>query len=297
MRELLRMTYALNENSSQEDTLVTFIFWYYMTSMTQTKTNHIIVNLVSQGFLQVSGQDAKKLLQGQLTCDLEKITPSQSSLAAHCNPKGRVISFFRIFMIQNDYYLQMPKNLLPIALAALQKYAVFYKVSLTDASTLLQKIGISGNPPTITPDLTSIAIPGNRYEIIGSPTTISKLWDKLTLTAQIASETNWKHLDIAAHIPTIYPETSEKFLPHELQLHLLNAISFDKGCYTGQEIIARMQYLGKLKNHLYRTEIKADSPPQPGAEIMTESGSNGHIVDCCQIDYNTFEVLLITQKL
>jgi len=260
----------------------------------------IIVNLTSQGFLKVSGSDAKKLLQGQLTCDLEKITPTQSSFGAHCNHKGRIISFFRLLMIDNDYYLQMPKNLLPLALAALQKYAVFYKVTLTDASTALQKIGYKHNlfdkNSPLFQDITMVELSSDRYEIIGQPTSIKKIWDSLAEFTAIATEDIWKYHDICAKIPSIYPETSEQFLPHELQLPFLNAVSFEKGCYTGQEIVARMHYLGKSKNHLYRTHIKLDSPPKLGGTFLTESGNSGHIVDYCQIDYNTFEILFIAPE-
>jgi hypothetical protein len=258
--------------------------------------NNTIVKLTSQGFLKVSGTDAKKLLQGQLTCNIEKITPEHSSLAAHCNPKGRIISLFRLLMIGADYYLQMPKSLIPIALAALQKYAVFYKVSLSDVSDNLQVIGISGMPPTLSEEITLLPLPDGRYEIIGHPAALANLWQTLCSSTQIIEENVWKQRDIQLSIPTIYPETSEQFLPHDLQLPSLNAVSFDKGCYTGQEIIARMQYLGKLKNHLCHIRIALDLPPQPGAEMKLESGSTGHIVDYCQIDYNTYEILLIAPK-
>lgn len=265
-----------------------------------TQDDDFIVNLVSQGFLKVSGNDAKKLLQGQLTCDLEKITSTHSSLGAHCNPKGRIISFFRIFMIGSDYYLQMPKNLLPLALAALQKYAVFYKVTLTDASTSLQKIGFKSaqfekNSPLFH-DLLLIEVSENRYEIIGQPTSIEKVWETLEESLEIVSEDIWKYFDICSKIPAIYPETSEKFLPHDLQLPLLNAVSFEKGCFTGQEIVARMQYLGKLKNHLHQTRITLDSPPTLNGSFQTESGSHGNIVDYCRIDYNVFEILFIAPE-
>ena len=161
------------------------------------------------GLLKVAGPDAKKLLQGQLTCNLDDVSSTNSTLGAHCNPQGRVISLFRLFMHQNAYYLYMPKSLVATALAALKKYAVFYKVELTDASEEIKTLQTRLEP----------------------------------------------YADIAKGIPAIYPATSGKFLPHDLNLPNLHAVSFDKGCYTGQEIIARMHYRGTPKNHLYYAEI------------------------------------------
>lgn len=198
------------------------------------------------GLICVTGEGAKKFLQGQLTCNLDEISSEISCLGAHCNPQGRIISLFTLFLRNDDYYLQMPIDLIPIALAALQKYAVFFKVKLHE-----------------------------------TPNTISNL-----------SEETWKKLNISAGIPTIYAVTSEKFLPHELNLHKLQGISFNKGCYTGQEIIARMHYRGKLKTHMYRVKAESNEPPQLGNEIFNSSTSSGNIVDFVQVGYNSYELLI-----
>jgi hypothetical protein len=200
----------------------------------------------NSGFLAVAGEEAKKFLQGQLTCNMDDVTSSESHLGAHCNPEGRVISLFRIFLHNDQYYLHMPRDLVPIAKNALQKYAVFFKVILTDASD--------------TPVKTSEPL-----------------------------------MDISNGIPAIYPETSEKFLPHDLNLPALGAISFNKGCYTGQEIIARMQYRGKLKNHLYQATVRTPLSVARGADIYLEGKSSGNIVDFLQIENNYYELLVIAR--
>lgn len=277
----------------------------------QATLSNIIVNLASEGFLKITGPDAKKLLQGQLTCDLETITPTHSSLAGLCNPQGRLISLFRLFMVEEAYYLQMPKNLLPITLSRLQKYAVFYKVTLQDESNLLRKLGLI-NPETTPPltlpqnvnevsyhqGITAIRLPDPlpRYELIGQINTMTTLEKNLSEWTALGDENQWKYRNICTNIPTVYAETSEKFLPHDLQLHKLDAISFEKGCYTGQEIIARMQYLGKSKNALFRAKAETKQLPAPGTAIYTETGASGAIVDCCQIDYNTLEMLIMAPE-
>ena len=206
-----------------------------------TTINNLLAPVLP-GLLCVSGEQAKKFLQGQLTCHMDEVTPSHSLLGAHCNPQGRVISLFRIFLRENNYYLQMPRELIPIAKQALQKYAVFFKTSLVDS--------------------------------------------------EIFSETqsaNWHMENIRKKIPSIFPETSEKFLPHDLNLPELGAVSFNKGCYTGQEIIARMQYRGKLKNHLYHAVITTPLDLIRGADIFIGNKAVGNMVDFCKLNDKQYE--------
>jgi len=273
-------------------------------------TESCIVDLPDLGLLCVEGVDAKKFLQGQLTCNLEKISPTQTHLAAHCNPQGRIISLFRLFYNQERYYLQMPYSMIPLALAAFKKYAVFFKVTLSDASNQFTCIGYCGNQLhnyfSVVPEKTDEIVQSNellilklagRFEIFGQFTPLSLLWKKLVIENQYATPEIWKHLDFKANIPCIYPETSEKFLPHEINLPKLNAISFDKGCYTGQEIIARMHYRGKVKNQLWHTTANTQLTPQRGADIYDQTNVAGTIVDYYKTRYNTYELQITTTKM
>ncbi len=258
-----------------------------------------IFNLTHLGLLRIQGEGAKKFLQGQLTCNLDDVTSGQSRKGAHCNPQGRIISLFHLFLYQDDYYLQMPRELVPIALRALQKYAVFFKVALTDASGELSQTGylgeaISGFPDTPYEQLVSsesviIRLPDQeaRYQSIGqSP------WQ----TTQTTALTEWIQRDFIEGIAAIYPETSGKFLPHELNLPILGAVSFTKGCYTGQEIIARMHYRGKLKNRLYSASVQTDLPPTRGHDIYHQGKSKGSVVDYCQLIDNNYQLLMIADE-
>lgn len=250
--------------------------------------NQVTTDLKEFGILRVSGDGAKKLLQGQLTCNVDEITPQHASLAAHCNPQGRIISLFYLFLYQDQYHMHMPRELIPIAQTALKKYAVFFKVELTDVSDELSQIGFCGN---LDENPTCIKLPDNnpRYILINN-----------TLANKDAKEISfeqWKALDIAAGIPAIYPETSEKFLPHEINLQNLNAISFNKGCYTGQEIIARMHYRGKLKTHMYRAKIHSNHPPTRGSALFDALGKEyGTIVDFALVGYNNYELLFVASE-
>ncbi len=262
-----------------------------------------IFDLTPLGFLKITGIDAKKFLQGQLTCNLDEINSSQSRKGAHCNPKGRIISFFHLFLFNNDYYLQMPRELIPLAMQALQKYAVFFKVKLIDASDTLKQLGYLGDALPNTPEhineqfshdtFVVIRLAGEpaRYQFIGEEAAIDTLKNQFNIPLRDFND--WKALDITHKIPAIYPETSEKFLPHDLGLPELHAVSFNKGCYTGQEIIARMQYRGKLKNHLRLGKTRMESVPIRGTDIYLEDKSMGCIVDFCQIDYTNYQLLII----
>lgn len=237
-----------------------------------------IANLTHLSIIKITGVDVKTLLQGQLTCNLDDISPQQSRLGAHCNPQGRIISLFRL--LQQDeqtYYLCLPRTMVTVALAALKKYAVFYKVQLTDVSDIYHCIGVWGD--TAHDSLASIMpVPQHVDEVTQTPECIAtKLPAELprylllanqpiALTAQTSVEA-WQLLDIMAKLPAIYPETTEKLLPHDINLPALNAVSFDKGCYTGQEIIARMHYRGQLKKHLSLLKIAVNFKVLPGTII------------------------------
>ncbi len=264
----------------------------------------MLCDLSSFGLLQVSGQEAEKLLQGQLTCDVTMLHQGNSCLGAHCNPQGRIISLFYLFRFRDAYYLFMPRSMVSTAMNALKKYAVFYKAELTDASDALISIGYVGSnlPPDIAATSAVITPPAgkNRHIIIGEAATIKTLWETLARDTEITNAYAWKHVNILNNIPTIYPETSEKFLPHELNLDKLEAIDFSKGCYTGQEIIARMHYRGKLKNHMYLTKITSNVAPLPGDDISSLQGQDiratGFVVDACREDKTNYLALITTDE-
>lgn len=163
-------------------------------------------NLDNNGHLYIHGPQFEKFLQGQLTCDIKSLAATPI-LAAHCNPKGRIISLFWIYRFQDGVLLQMPNDLITIAIEHLNKYRVFFKASIDNI-----------DQPIDLPDLLQL----------------SRL-DKIN-----------------RKIPTLYAATSELFLPHRINLTDFGGVSFNKGCYTGQEIIARMEYRGEVKHHLYR---------------------------------------------
>jgi folate-binding protein YgfZ len=189
------------------------------------------------GLIAISGPDAEKFLQGQLTCDVRDVNEQQSRLGAYCNHQGRVQATFRLFQHDGSYYLLLPVSMVSTTLALLQKYALFSKVTLTEA----------------TQNLTITDIPGDNPE------------KRIVLNIDTAV---WELNHILAGIPTIYPETVGLFTPHMLNYDRFG-VSFNKGCYMGQEVVARTQYLGKAKQHMYLAQCSTTPPPTPGDAILT----------------------------
>ncbi|MDR3477503.1 MAG: folate-binding protein [Gammaproteobacteria bacterium] len=259
-------------------------------------TTNTTIDLTLLGLLHIAGVDAKKFLQGQITCDLNQISATQSLLGAHCNPQGRILSLFRLFSFHENYYLQMPAALIPSAIDAFKKYAVFFKVTLQDASSSFHRAGFTGDglqkifpllpelADTTAPEdnLLIIRLAGDepRYELLGDKNAIDDIAIQLQSKALTDPLNTWKYWNITAGIPGLYESTIGKFLPHEINLQLLNGVSFEKGCYTGQEIIARMHYRGQLKKRMYQARATASVCPLPGSDIY-EEGPAGIVVDSC----------------
>ncbi len=242
--------------------------------------SHQFFDLSHLGLLKISGNGAAKLLQGQLTCDINQLQEKQGLFGAHCNPQGRVISLFHVFHVEQYYYLLMPHSLLSVAAAALNKYAPFYQCKVETVSNGVFVVGARDNS-THFDAAASYTYPDSGrtiYLLLAAP------------SKALAPYSNWHCLDLLEGIPAIYPETSGLFLPHDLNLTQLEAVSFTKGCYTGQEIIARMHYRGKPKNHLYRGNSKLKLAPC--TELIAGSMTAGTIVDCSDQPYHELYPLL-----
>lgn len=217
------------------------------------------LQLPDRGLIKVSGLAAEKFLQGQLTCDVNVAKETFGCLGAHCNVKGRILFTFRLMYFEEIYWLSLPKSQVEMAMQSLKKYAVFSKVIIEEA-----------------------------YD----QATIEQI--KNYFPAQETEQVNKLSL-IQNGIAEIYPETCGQFTPHEINYHQLNAVSFDKGCYIGQEIVARMHYLGKLKTALTLINLKCSTPPQRGEKMFYKTGEleelAGYLVDFAEKSRDEYAVL------
>ena len=210
-------------------------------------TNLIASNSDPRGYIQLSGPDSRKFLQGQVTCDMETLTTEQSIYGAQCTPKGRIIFLFKATCDADDnIVLETHSSVTDIALTSLKKYAVFFKTELKDISDQVE----------------SKAVPNLQRLRTGSA-------------------------DITA-------ATTDMFIPQMINLDALGYISFKKGCYTGQEIIARAHYRGAVKRRMHHLPLSATEAPAPGTEILNADGrAIGNIASAAQTDESTIELLAV----
>lgn len=242
--------------------------------------NHLTV-------INVAGQDAAKFLQGQLTCDVTRLTESQAGIASFCNPKGRVISTLLIVKTADAFLLILPASLLHKVFKKLQMYILRSAVQLSDCSDNLPLYGLHCPPDTASlpqENFAAIAVENTivvklpasspRYLCIGKTSELPV--EALGLTGFSRGELDeWRDLDILSGFPWFEDSQSELYIPQMLNIDTLGGISFSKGCYTGQEIIARTHYLGKTKRGLFPAAIDSMETPASGMAVINSDTQQG----------------------
>lgn len=241
----------------------------------------MICDLSHYGCIKISGPDAQTFLQGQLTCDMRQITAEKASYAAYCNNKGKTIALLRVIKIDDDYFLFSTGPYIELCFKNLKKFGQFSKVDITLESRNLKHYGISGNDKLDIEFPTEInqVIKKDDYVIVKNAGENNfELFSWTLAYASVKTEKTdepWQLILIDTIVPAITEETCEKYTPHMLGLKNLEAISFKKGCYIGQEIIARTEHLGKVK----RTLQKAKSTDNIGTIINRCQDVALHISD------------------
>lgn len=230
-----------------------------------------IIQLEQYRLLEIIGDDAEKYLQGQLTCDVTKLEIGQSSITAHCDPKGKVNLLLRLIRIDEQrFYALVRVDLLEKGLAELKKYAIFSKISfnLVDANL----VAIAGeNAEQMANEISAevkIGVGENSASrfILINPT---------TALASNGTPADWDYLDIIQGYPILTAQNQGEFIPQALNLQCLEkAISFQKGCYIGQETIARAKYRGINKRGMYALVANSQAQPEIGAEIEMQLEQN-----------------------
>ena len=272
--------FLLSQNATFEsDTCITFPAIPDYNGATIYPVAHLAV-------LTVSGKDAAKLLQGQITCNVNDVTGAKSSLGAICNPKGRAIATFLLVKAGAAFLMVLPEEQLESVKKRLQMYVLRSDVTLTDSSNELCLIGlchpaIEAEPLFATTQHDTIVVNlSNRYLVIAEADKAIALWSERVSHQgfQPGDSEQWRYLDILSGLPWLTTETSEEFIPQMLNLDKLGGISFNKGCYTGQEIVARTHYLGKAKRALFLAEGNTSSTPEPNSTITDDSSGTEQAV-------------------
>jgi hypothetical protein len=279
---------------------------------------HILVDLSDFSLIRARGDDTQNFLNGQLSNDIRQLDATHSQLASWCSPKGRMLVIFRLFRRGSDTLLQLPATLLENTLKRLCMFVMRAKVTLESVDAELVSIGLSGldakeiltdaagfapsgdNGCETREDITIIRLPGPypRYEIIAPTAAAEKLWESLKSKATPVGPVVWAWLDIMAGIPGVHPGTSEEFVPQMANLEAVGGVNFKKGCYPGQEIVARMQYLGKLKQRMYRAHFDGEAVPRPGDAIFAPDfpgQSAGTVVEAQPSPDGGYDLLAVIQ--
>ena len=273
--------------------------------------------LLSQlALLRFSGEDAQTFLHNQLSCDLTALAPGGSTYGAYCTPKGRVLASFLLWRSDQGYFMQLPSSLREPIQKQLSKFILRSKVKAADASGDWTLIGVAGkdaaglvqqvigNAPQAergvahTSDATVIRLPGDRFELAVAKDKAPRVLEALSANAEKATQDYWEWLDIKAGIPTILPATQEAFVPQMVNLDLIGGVSFEKGCYPGQEIVARMHYRGTLKQRMYLANIPGSDRPQQGEKLYSQAFGDqacGTIVNAAPSPDGGFDTLSVIQ--
>lgn len=275
-------------------------------------TNVSLYALTHLSVLAIEGEEAQKFLQGQLTCDISSITASSAQFGAQCNPKGRVIFNFLAAGQNNAYLLRCEKNIADTARKSLGKYMVFSKAEFVDDQCEYVCLGLKGTgsqaviddlfkecPGTtletkFNDDTAIIKLADDQFEIWVKSDKADNYWESLSKTCQVEPTEAWLAQEIRQGRVLIDQQTSEEFIPQTINLTSIGAVSFTKGCYTGQEVVARMQYLGKQKKHTYRAITDVEAFPNTGDNLYTEGSeqSIGKIVNVASTKDFTKELLI-----
>jgi tRNA-modifying protein YgfZ len=280
-----------------------------------TTSNNILCDLTHLGLLEISGADAAIFLQGQVTNDVKLLTGNNAHYTAYCNPKGRILALFLAFSHYDHLHLQFNRELVELIMKRLKMYVMRSKVEIKDVSTSIIKFGVNG------PQASSILVPlfakiptqdfelvslengailklpsfndDVRFEIFTDTINAPIIWDALKVNCQVVEKHQWDWLEIQAGIPDIELKTQEQFVPQMLNLDILNGISFKKGCYTGQEIVARTHYLGSVKRRTYLAEIHTEQIPQAGDKVLDATQNEvGQIVRVAANNASGFDALI-----
>jgi folate-binding protein YgfZ len=239
--------------------------------------------------IKVEGDDRVQFLQGQLTQDINLISQNKALYAGFCNPKGRVLAFMLSYLNHESIHIQIDSSVQEFILQKLRMYILRSKVSLNLVNETFTCIGFVGSkallakkiqPPKNYLDIIQsdgimimrLGIDDDRYQLMGETSKINDFMKLNFSEYSSMSLDDWNNLNILDGIPEIYPTTQEAFIPQSLNMDLIEGINFKKGCYTGQEIVARTHYLGRVKRRMYRVFIKSQVDLNPGDQILNKNG-------------------------
>lgn len=245
-----------------------------------------ITLLPDLSLLRINGGDAAEFLHNQFTCEVIALGEGSGTPGAWCSPKGRVITTLVLYRLGGEFFLLMPTVLLERVVKRLRMFVLRAEVEITDFTADCTVMGMHGGNHSLQENggayrinrlnerlqLFLPAADGSRCLIIDDSAVLQAVWLELAKSMTPVDSRCWDRLDMAAGIPWLNDATTEEFLPQELNLDQIGALSFDKGCYPGQEIIARVRYRGQVKRRLYSGRADNGAAASTGNKLRDDAG-------------------------
>ncbi|MDB5761104.1 MAG: folate-binding protein YgfZ [Herminiimonas sp.] len=273
-----------------------------------------VAPLTDLGLIAASGEDAAQFLHNQLTNDVEHLGLAQARLAGYCSPKGRLLATLLMWKSADAIMLQLPREIQAPVQKRLQMFVLRAKAKLADATDSHVMLGLCGPSAAVALAEYFAAMPAapyakaesdagtlirmadaggaQRYQWITTVDTAQNAWPGLIRTLQPVGARVWRLTDIEAGIPRITQATQDQFVPQMINYEVIGGVNFKKGCYPGQEIVARSQYLGKLKRRMMPASTDAQDvragmevfssidPEQPCGMIVNAESRSPNQTDC-----------------
>jgi len=264
--------------------------------------------------LRVAGDDATTFLQNLTTNDVMGLADNQGQLSGLCNPKGRLLAIFRLIKRQNDLLLLLPADLADSIRQRLTMFVLRSKVTIEDVSESLKVVALLNSSTSLIAELPANAWQGQlendiltvkqptgdceRYlSVVAAEHVDDYIESLLAQKWQLAPEGLWQQQDIIAGIPIIFNASKEQFTPQQVNLDLVGGVNFKKGCYPGQEVVARLHYLGEPKRRLYSAILTSAELPPVAMPVQDENGEvSGHIVQSQRLNADDI-IMQLSMKL
>ena len=276
----------------------------------------VAVPLVHIGAIRATGEDAGALLHNLFSNDVKKLGPNEAQLTSFNSAKGRMLASILLWREGADYLLALSADIHAAMLKKLSMFILRSKARLMDDSTDSVLIGLAGPQAGAALEAAGLHIPGAERATSGGVATVVRLdgarfivsaplseagvlWGKFVAAGALPAGTSaWQWLDIKAGLPNLTQPVQEEFVAQMLNFDLIGGISFTKGCYPGQEIVARTHYLGKLKKRMYRVHVDVDALPAPGTDIFAPDfgeQSAGKVVSAAPAPDGGYDALVVLQ--
>lgn len=269
------------------------------------KTNYLF-DLDYLSVTLVEGEKASECLQGQLSCDMRAVTDAHMRQGVMCNLKGRIMAILDVVLMPGQSIaLVVPTDLSADTQSSLAKSAAFSRVKLHDTSLKVYGLFVQSEEGALPLDM---PLPVERYGVVHNekgccykidesfyiyivqPVMADAIRDPFIRKNEYRGSLAWHALQLQHQRVEIYPETRAMFLPHRLDMHLSGYINFEKGCYKGQEIIARMHYRSTQKHKLVSFMVDTEVEPNAGLSVYAEDGETvvGEVIDYCTVDNHRY---------